>query len=701
MAIVTRSLAGVLCLIGLLLPHAARADRQTDLAERAADVLRQRCAACHTGPKARGGLSILDHKALLQGRAVVVEKNHEKSELWQLVECGTMPPGDRPKLTPPEIAALGDWIDGGAPVFPPQIGEAYVLRQILKDIRSQDAAKRLNYRYVSFNHLLADGEHPIDPDVCQAALTSALNHLSMMRVPVRPVSIDPTRTVFRIDLAKLGWEANPYKDETNVNLYDLILLEYPFASLPERSDDFTALEDEYFKLAKLVRPVPFVRGDWLVTLATQPPLYEDLLGLPRTLHDIKEPRTNKVKVQGLESMLQVKPNGLRGGIAESGGMAALRFLERRDAGPGPFWRTYELEGKGITDLVRLAPEKLTRGPGQVLFGLPNGLYGFYLVNKFGQRLEIAPAGWVHNPKDPDADVRTGLSCIRCHDQGVKPFKDVARTALEESKTRPPNYDDLLKTFVGPMKLDEHLKTDADRYTEALKTIYEGKVPNADPLGALSDLYVKKWANRPSPRSVDPRGPRLRDLFAMQPQLLDRAGKPMPRGDGEVPIVPLDGLTVPQYTPADAKVDVEVLSWDKKKNAAAAVFRQGDELVIRIRNKGDEPIYIELIGFSLESGRCFSLLKAGTKLAPGEEARFPKDKDDFLKIDETPGKDLYTLYASRTNFAGGKVLSGKSGQVGDRFVHRFYESKAGNRVLPEGLIKKTLEVETVEPGTREK
>ena len=104
--------------VGLVMLPAgmARADDSTDNAERAADVLRQHCAACHTGPKARGGVTILDRAALLSS-GVVVNNNREKSELWQLAACGTMPPGDRPKLAPEDIAVLGKWIDGGAPVM--------------------------------------------------------------------------------------------------------------------------------------------------------------------------------------------------------------------------------------------------------------------------------------------------------------------------------------------------------------------------------------------------------------------------------------------------------------------------------------------------------------------------------------------------------------------------------------------------------
>ena len=681
---IARRLAVALGLIGLLLPGTARADKQADLAAGAAKVLRQRCAECHSGAKARGGVN-LDYASRLQESKVILKNDHQGSELWQLVECGTMPPGDRPKLSAAEVTTLREWIDGGAPEFPSPYGDAYVLKQIREDF-GKEGRKALGYRYVSFSHLLGEGANALKPEVCKAALTSALNHLSMMNDPVRPIAIDDTGTIFRIDLTQLGWETNPFEKEPHVNLYDLILLEYPFAVLPESSDDFTYLEENYLQPAHLIRPIPYVRGDWLVTLATQPPLYEDLLDLPRTLPDAKDPE-GKV-IQGLETMLKVEPGAIRGGVTRSQGKEVLRLLERRKAGPGPFWRTYELGGKDLTDLVRQA--RTRKAPAQVLFGLPNGLNGYYLADKSGQRLETAPADWIHDKKDPETPIRNGLSCIRCHVEGVQSFTDVVGPELDGKDM------ELRELFPGQKTLDERLKADRERYTDALKKIHGGQIPEVEPIGVVSDLYRKKWANVPMRREVDPRGPRLREEFPLQPPLLDRLGKPLPHGASNgVPILPLDGLTLPQYAPADARVEVEFTS-EERKRGKTACFRAGqkEEMFLRIKNKEKVPIHIELIGISLDSGRCYQpLIEAGTIIAAEKEARFPSS--GFLDIPDVPGKDLYILFASRTPFSGGRVLASKSDRfVGDRFVHRFYEIRDGKRVLPPVLIKKTIEVEVI-------
>src|SRR5207244_1818232 len=91
-----------------------------------------------------------------------------------------------------------------------------------------------------------------------------------------------------------GWDMKPFdaKDPKDpkapatasfVDLFDLVLLEYPFATLPSRfAGDQKPLAD-YMRKANPVRPILYVRGDWFVSTATQSPLYEDLLRLPRVL----------------------------------------------------------------------------------------------------------------------------------------------------------------------------------------------------------------------------------------------------------------------------------------------------------------------------------------------------------------------------------------------------------------------------------
>jgi hypothetical protein len=74
--------------------------------------------------------------------------------------------------------------------------------------------------------------------------------------------VDAAGSVFRFDLRDLGWDRRPFHvfrekekaEAASLNLYDLLLLEYPLA---ERSDDVAKqLRKEYLEPAELVRPIP-------------------------------------------------------------------------------------------------------------------------------------------------------------------------------------------------------------------------------------------------------------------------------------------------------------------------------------------------------------------------------------------------------------------------------------------------------------
>ena len=152
--------------------------------------------------------------------------------------------------------------------------------------------------------------------------------------------IDPTATIYRIKLSDLGWDKRPFVadpkndgkaiDPTKVNLYDLLLLDYPLASLPERSDAAEGVVAEYLAKAKMVRPIPFVRGDWLVSVATEAPLYNDMLRLPLTVAE-------------LERRLKLGDGVIaqRAAFTNSAVVLGNRIVERRSTNQGAYWRTYD------------------------------------------------------------------------------------------------------------------------------------------------------------------------------------------------------------------------------------------------------------------------------------------------------------------------------------------------------------------------
>jgi hypothetical protein len=170
-----------------------------------------------------------------------------------------------------------------------------VLQQINADVETHGAphaGNGLKYRYVSFNHLLAAGvtgdrsPHRASPwrSTTPRGRRSSRRHRDAVRG--RPA------TVFRIDTRTLGWHepafASRMPDGRPVTLWDLILLEYPYGTLPTASPAYRLTLGNYLVHAEAVRPILYVRGDWLTTAVTRSPLYEDLLRLPFDLKVLEQ-----------------------------------------------------------------------------------------------------------------------------------------------------------------------------------------------------------------------------------------------------------------------------------------------------------------------------------------------------------------------------------------------------------------------------
>ncbi len=275
------------------------------LAAEVKEIFRRRCFECHGGSSTQAGIAILQHDVLLAKHVLIPGKPDESKAYLSVIEAdesARMPQG-QPALSSQDINTLRQYLLAGAPAFPADVavpveatsaagrgvvGLNYVLKQIHRHVQTLSPGDRSYVRYFSCNHLLANGATRVELDVQRAALAKAMNHLSRQPQLVRPEAIDgEAASIFAVDIRKLGWDVKPFQavsgDKTKpstVNLYDLMLLEYPYAIILEDSAEFDALVTDYLQPAGMIRPIPYLRSDWFCSVATQPPLYHDLLQLP-------------------------------------------------------------------------------------------------------------------------------------------------------------------------------------------------------------------------------------------------------------------------------------------------------------------------------------------------------------------------------------------------------------------------------------
>ena len=393
----------------------------------------------------------------------------------------------------PVAAVESDRPDAKKGAVAPTAGVEVVLEAILQDVRRLPEEVRPFARYFSLNHLLAAGASPEELELHRNALAKAINHLSWQKGLVRPEPIEPTRTVFRVDFRDLGWHQHPFErivdgkpaGPSRLNLFDLALLEYPYGVVPEDSETFDRLATEFLGPAGQVRPIPFVRADWFVSTATQPPLYEDFLQLPFTLKELQ--RRLDVDVEA----------DLRDGRARRAGLTVSdvsrnnRAVERHPARHGAYWESLDFRTSKAEENLFRDPLNLNPAGGEVIFHLPNGLQGYALADARGNRLEAAPTEIVTDKFAEDRTVRNGLSCIRCHDAGMKPFTDAVRPTVERLPGSP-GFDKqrVLQLYPGQPEMDRLLKEDAGRFAIALRQAL-GNAPVREPLIPVTKRFLQE------------------------------------------------------------------------------------------------------------------------------------------------------------------------------------------------------------------
>src|SRR5262245_18601132 len=199
---------GMLCLPGAvvwlgLLARPARAENartEADLVYRVQQVLQRHCLRCH-GQAAKGGIRLLDHDLLVKQRQVVRPGAADASALLDLVEGGSMPPGNIPKVPREDQTLLRQWIESGAAAFPDYRDESYVLQSIVRDRQRLGDKWKPSFRYLSLNHLLAPDGSTGDLVQQRATLERVLRYLTAENAPGLVLErIEPAGAVLRIDL---------------------------------------------------------------------------------------------------------------------------------------------------------------------------------------------------------------------------------------------------------------------------------------------------------------------------------------------------------------------------------------------------------------------------------------------------------------------------------------------------------------------
>ena len=460
---------------------------QNNTAQNAYLIFEKSCVGCHSEGGAFAESLIIDWSVLLETGAVV-PGSPEDSELYRRLlgptERGAQMPFGQPPLSDEAIATIRSWILAGAPDWNvlPETDRRFITDEVILDsihthLQSLTPFDRASARYFTLTHLYNAGDISEDLQSYSVALSKLVNSLSWGFTVVRPKPINPEQTIFYIDLRNYEWDKNDAW--TKIERQYSYRNDFEGAGQTGLRNKLSLLQDE------MECEVPVVHIDWFLATASQPPLYNEVLGLPETDREL-ETRLGVNVAQNIKNDPGVRV--WRAGFTDSGVSTNNRVVERHASQYGAYWKSYDFAGSVGKQNIFVHPLSFNHDGGEVVFNLPNGLQAYYLSDARGNRLDEAPVEIVSNPAASDPTVRNGISCISCHTEGMKTFEDEVRQAIEQALS--PLYDrtHALRLYVEQDVMNRLVAFDKQRYEMSLVAATGETVSEIEPISRFYEIF---------------------------------------------------------------------------------------------------------------------------------------------------------------------------------------------------------------------
>ena len=479
-----------------------------DLVPRVLGVLETNCAKCHgPGGSGQGGISYILELEQLIANNKVIPGDAASSRIFARMTAATspMPPVtemQRPNDIDKEI--IGKWInecagqqDCGDQSYIPR---DEMLKKINQDLSTINLETLPFTRYFSFVHLHNAGWCDSEIDIFRESLSKLANSLSHGTLIKAPVAIDDERLIYRIDIGDYKWEAAQGKKVALSEPSVYFPNDAPgkeFSDVWELIADQTPYTVEYVgDLASNIKKqtltnFPILPGDAFIDATSRSPLYYDILGIPKRSAQLhaSDPPCGALGSgdECLETQLGISILGNiqkefdqnddivgRAGFKKSDVSENNRVVERHlfeFANNRTFWVSYDFAGEVDKQNIFVHPLDFDFDGGEIIFSLENGLQGYMLTNRAGNRLNEGPVNIVQDPSQEDNLVRNGVSCMGCHSSGMIKVNDDIRFKLDEGMPGV-NFDDITKDQIRDLyprreDFDDLQQEDVDRFNAAL------------------------------------------------------------------------------------------------------------------------------------------------------------------------------------------------------------------------------------------
>jgi len=351
-----------------------------------------------------------------------------------------------------------------------------VVALIAADIDKLPSTRVRGTRYLTLTHLTNTCTKDKHLEVYRQGAIKLINSLSRSSDVVTLETIDPDRSILRINIDDLGWDAADW---------DAVAASYPYAMRPDTQLN-SVLE------AATGTKLPYLRADWFAFVASRPGVYERLLKLPKTFQALT--REQGVDIEGNIRRYIAK----RAGFQKSGVSQNNRLIERHPSRSGYFWTSYDFAGnKGRQSLFEhpMGPggsRGFEHDGGETIFSLPNGFQAYYLNTAKGAALDKGPTTIVRDMSRKDLAVTNGISCMGCHDQGMRKAKDDIRDVVTKGRSRSKaEREAVIALHPTHAEMDKIIADDATRFKTAMERAGLNpilKLNGVEMINALSDRY---------------------------------------------------------------------------------------------------------------------------------------------------------------------------------------------------------------------
>lgn len=480
--------------------------QDAELAKQVYEIFEQDCGSCHGSTNPKADLNMLRTADLLDG-GFVVPGELDESVVWERVAITKDMPDGAPPLDQQKLDVIRRWIEAGAQSFnEDQQSRSFLtardtLTAIRDDLRTHRPRDRKYFRYYTLTHLHNNSRvSSADLKVFRAALSKLVNSLSWQAAIHIPKVIDRDQTILRIDLRELGWDEH--------GKWKLITTKYPYGLVFDNHDDPELRETAREIYEGTGTKLPAIRADWFIRFGAAPPLYHDLLDLPSGPHA----DTRLEELLGVDVERDIRDNRVqRAAFIQSNVSLHNRLVDRHvgrkarfRGGTAYYWKSYDFASSaGDQDLTQkpLGPafasnpnnhNAFRQDGGEVVFSLPNGMQGYLIVDAQGTRLDEAPIAVVVDSERKPLNspvVVNGISCMACHDRGIRRFRDTIR---KSHALFGEDREAVQRIFTSRTEMDDIIAADEARFLQALEIAirpFDVELQAAEPISSISKFYV--------------------------------------------------------------------------------------------------------------------------------------------------------------------------------------------------------------------